>query len=73
MEVIVAVVIFIVLFLIFRAMVLWYWRINEIADTLGEINKNIAKLAGAPIKTEAQKNSNKNEPGNTAIFDDGKI
>lgn len=45
MEIIVTMVVFVVLFLIFRALILWYWRINEMADTLHEINRNIAKLA----------------------------
>lgn len=73
MEIIIAALVFIVLFLIFRALVLWYWRINEIADTLGEINKNIAKLVGTSAKTETQKTSNQKEPGNTGMYDDGKI
>lgn len=47
MEAIVAMVIFVILFLIFRAFVLWYWRINEMADTLHEISLNIAKLANS--------------------------
>jgi len=38
-------VILIVLFLIFRAVVLWYFRINEMADTLLEINRTMALIA----------------------------
>ena len=56
MEVAVALVVFIVLFLVFRVFVLWYWRVNEIANTLSEINKNIAKLAGEEAIAKPQEN-----------------
>ena len=33
-------------FLIFRAIVLWYWRISEIADTLDAILTELKKISG---------------------------
>lgn len=32
------------LFFIFRELVLWYWRLNHIADTLTAIDAKLAKL-----------------------------
>jgi len=57
MEILIALVVSVVLFLVFRVFVLWYWRINEMADTLSEINKNIAKLAGEAVATKAQEST----------------
>ena len=38
--------IWIVLFLIFRAIVLWYWRINEGITLLKSINEKLDRIAG---------------------------
>jgi hypothetical protein len=38
--------IWIVLFLIFRAIVLWYWRINEGIALLKSIDEKLARIAG---------------------------
>ena len=43
---VVAVVIWIVLFLIFRAIVLWYWRVNEGIALLKSINEKLDRIAG---------------------------
>ncbi|MFA5050842.1 MAG: hypothetical protein WC499_01880 [Patescibacteria group bacterium] len=42
--VIFSVAIFIFLFLIFRDVVHWYWRINEIVPLLKKINNNLEKI-----------------------------
>jgi hypothetical protein len=42
---IVALAIGIVLFLIFRAIVLWYWRINEGIALLRSINEKLDRIA----------------------------
>ena len=34
------------LFLVFRAIVLWYWRINEAINLLKEINEKLGRMAG---------------------------
>ena len=36
----------VVLFLIFREVVCWYWKINHITKTLDSINEHLAKIAG---------------------------
>jgi len=59
------VAIFVVVFIVFRSFILWYWRMNEVADTLNEINANIAKLAGVeplPKKVNKSKKANKPKP-----------
>ena len=43
---VVAVVIWIVLFLIFRAIVLWYWRVNEGIALLKSIEAKLDRIAG---------------------------
>jgi len=54
METVISIAAFIVLFIVFRTFVLWYWRMNEVADALNEINVNIAKLAGVkPLQKKA--------------------
>ncbi|MCJ8320285.1 MAG: hypothetical protein MJK12_11675 [Colwellia sp.] len=35
----------VVIFLILRAVVLWYWRINDVVKLLEEINHNIRLIA----------------------------
>ena len=45
MDLIFYLIILIILFIIFRAVVLWYFRINEMADTLLEINRTLAQIA----------------------------
>jgi hypothetical protein len=42
---VVAVVIWIVLFLLFRAIVLWYWRINEGITLLKSVDEKLAHIA----------------------------
>jgi hypothetical protein len=39
-------VIWIVLFLIFRAIVLWYWRVNEGIALLKSIDEKLERIAG---------------------------
>lgn len=39
-----ALIIVIALFLIFRAVVLWYWRVNAILEQLQQINQKLAAL-----------------------------
>lgn len=42
-----------VLFLIFRAIVLWYWRVNEGIALLKSINEKLDRIAGnAPDSNE---------------------
>jgi hypothetical protein len=43
----VAVAIWIVLFLIFRAIVLWYWRVNEGIALLKSISEKLGRIAGS--------------------------
>ena len=43
---IITIVVTIVIFLIFRALVLWYWKINKIVGYLKEISDNIKLLKG---------------------------
>jgi hypothetical protein len=38
--------IIVVLFLVFRAIVLWYWRVNEGIALLKSIDEKIGRLAG---------------------------
>lgn len=50
---VVAAAIWIVLFLIFRAIVLWYWRINEGIALLKSISEKLDRIAGnAPESKE---------------------
>jgi hypothetical protein len=50
---VVAAAIWIVLFLIFRAIVLWYWRINEGIALLKSIDAKLDRIAGnAPESNE---------------------
>jgi len=44
MEMLYGIVFAIVLFLVFRAFVLWYWRVNELVDTANNINNNLEKI-----------------------------
>ena len=39
--------IWIVLFLIFRAIVLWYWRVNEGIALLKSISEKLGRIAGS--------------------------
>jgi hypothetical protein len=43
---VVAAAIWIILFLIFRAIVLWYWRVNEGIALLKSINEKLDRIAG---------------------------
>ena len=45
-SVVVIVAIWIALFLIFRAIVLWYWRVNEGIALLKSINEKLDRIAG---------------------------
>jgi hypothetical protein len=47
MEAIVVLALTIVLFLVFRAIVLWYWRVNEALTLLKSIDEKLGRLAGA--------------------------
>lgn len=42
---IVFLVIMILIFLVFRAIVLWYWRINEGIELLKSINEKLGRIA----------------------------
>ena len=44
METLVALAVLILLFLIFRAFVLWYWRVNESVELLKGINEKLERL-----------------------------
>ncbi len=46
MEGLVVVVVFVLLFLIFRAFVLWYWRVNESVELLKSIDAKLGELVG---------------------------
>jgi hypothetical protein len=37
-----------VLFLVFRAIVLWYWRVNEAVTLLKSIDEKLGRMAAAP-------------------------
>jgi hypothetical protein len=41
-------VVSILLFLLFRAAVLWYWRINEAIALLRSIDEKLGRMAGSP-------------------------
>ncbi len=43
-----ALVVTVILFLIFRAIVLWYWRVNEAITVLKSIDEKLGVLAGIP-------------------------
>jgi hypothetical protein len=50
---VVAVAIWIVLFLVFRAIVLWYWRVDEGIPLLKSIDQKLDRIAGnTPEGTE---------------------
>ena len=36
----------VLLFLLFKAVVLWYWRVNEAVTLLHSINEKLGRLAG---------------------------
>ena len=40
----------VILFLIFREVVCWYWKINHITRTLDSINDHLAKIAAGHSK-----------------------
>jgi len=42
-NILIGIIVAILLFLIFRAYVLWYWKINEIVKLLKEISDNLKK------------------------------
>ncbi len=48
-------------FLLFRAMVLWYWRIDDILETLKSIDRKLDALAGGkePPRTNGPSDSGK--------------
>jgi hypothetical protein len=46
--VVVALAVLIVMFLIFRAIVLWYWRVNESVELLKSINEKLERLLLRP-------------------------
>ena len=46
MDAVVAIVVLVVLFLIFRAIVLWYWCVNESVELLKGINDKLERLVG---------------------------
>jgi hypothetical protein len=45
-------VITIALFLLFRAIVLWYWRVNEGVALLKSIDEKLGRIAGAQKPAE---------------------
>ena len=44
MQIVAYVFVLVVLFLLFRFIVLWYWRVNEIVDQLRAVNEKLALL-----------------------------
>jgi hypothetical protein len=45
----VAIAIWIVLFLLFRVVVLWYWKINKLLEQLQQINEKLGRMVpGTP-------------------------
>jgi hypothetical protein len=41
----VAIAIWIVLFLVFRVVVLWYWKVNKLLEQLQQINEKLGRIA----------------------------
>ena len=56
MEVIIGIAILIFLFLVFRAIVLWYWRVNEAIELLKKMDSKLGQLV------DAQRGSEKTAP-----------
>jgi hypothetical protein len=49
----IAVAVWIVLFLVFRVVVLWYWKVNKAIDLLQQINEKLGRMAaGAPPSSD---------------------
>ncbi|HEY2679183.1 MAG TPA: hypothetical protein VGI65_19610 [Steroidobacteraceae bacterium] len=44
---VITVAIAIVVFLVFRAIVLWYWRVNEAVELLKSIDEKLGRMNGA--------------------------
>jgi hypothetical protein len=42
-----ALAITVLIFLVFRAIVLWYWRVNVAVELLKEINEKLERIAAA--------------------------
>jgi predicted Holliday junction resolvase-like endonuclease len=58
----------VIIFLLLRAIVLWYWRINEIADSLhwtathlADINKNLERIGMSDEERKNQKQKELND------------
>ena len=47
---VVGLAILVVLFLIFRAIVLWYWRVNEQIALLRSIDEKLGRMAGNALE-----------------------
>jgi hypothetical protein len=41
----------VLLFLLCRAIVLWYWRVGEAIDLLKRIDEKLGRMAGQPVNT----------------------
>jgi hypothetical protein len=50
MDPVVGLAILVVLFLIFRAIVLWYWRVNEQIALLRSIDEKLGRMAGNALE-----------------------
>jgi hypothetical protein len=49
----VAIAIWIVLFPIFRVVVLWYWKINKLLEQLQQINEKLGQIAAVAPPSSA--------------------
>jgi hypothetical protein len=54
------IVITVVLFLVFRFIVLWYWRVNEAVALLKGIDEKLGRMAG--VNQEARLSASRVEP-----------
>jgi len=50
------IVVLIAVFLIFRNLILWFWRVNEQTDTLKEISTSMSRLVTEVEKMSAERN-----------------
>ena len=53
-------------FLLFRALLLWYWKIDEIVSLLRKINENLQTLTHRPIKPDQPDSDRITPPSNAS-------
>lgn len=51
----VALVLFVIVWLLMRPLFLWYFKVETINDSLNRIEKHLAKMSGLEIPTEEKK------------------